>query len=180
MSRELVLYIAMSLDGYIAKKDGGVDWLKGLEETSDGDPNFSTFYDSIDTVLMGRKTYEQIVHDLSPDKWVYKGKDALVVSRGDHEDDEDVRFVGEDYPKMIRALKEQEGKDVWLIGGSELILSAQKEHLIDRFIVTIIPSLLGQGIPLFKEIDKETLLRPCKMIEFDGMVQITYEKRGEK
>lgn len=179
MKRKVVLYIAMSLDGYIAKVDGSVSWLKGIEGKKEGDPKFSTFYDSVDTVLMGRKTYEQIIHELSPNRWVYEGKNALVVTRGKYEDTNEVRFLGEDYGEVIKDMRKQEGPDIWLIGGADLILSAHKEHLIDRYIITIVPTLIGKGIPLFKSRNQEQLLRPLGVEEFDGMVQITYEKRGE-
>jgi len=87
--RNIVLYIAVSLDGYIARQDGSIDWLPQPSET-DGDMGYREFYDTIDTVVMGRTTYEQVVNELSPDVWVYEGKACYVATTKQFEDTEDV------------------------------------------------------------------------------------------
>lgn len=177
MKRNVVLYIAMSLDGYIAKLDGSVDWLKGSSDISDVDVGYNAFYQSIDTIFMGRKTYEQIIYELSPDKWVYKGKKTYVVTTKEFANTGDVTFLGSDFMEIVRELKKKEGKDIWLVGGASLIDEFQNQNLIDRYIITIIPTILGSGISLFDRRDKEILLDIIDQKEFGGMVQLTYVKR---
>ncbi len=177
MSRNIVLYIATSLDGYIAKDNGAVDWLSGHGDDPNVDNGYDDFYNTIDTVVMGRTTYEQVVNELSPDTWVYEGKKCYVASRKKHASDKRAEFISDDVVEFVRDLKEQEGKDIWLIGGGKLIDQFVKHDLIDKYIITIIPTLLGYGIPLFLEQNLEIKLRLVGMRAFDGMVELSYVRR---
>lgn len=87
MSRSIVLYIAASLDGYIAKSSGAVDWLGGQGDDPYANNGYDNFYSTIDTVIMGRTTYEQVINELSPDIWVYEGKKCYVAATGKYETD---------------------------------------------------------------------------------------------
>ena len=179
MSRKIILYIATSLDGFIAKESGAVDWLKGDVDNPDLDNGYQQFYDSIDTVVMGRVTYEQIINTLSPDTWPYEGKKCYVATRQKGLFDSNVEFITNDITKTITHLKEEAGKDIWLVGGGRLIDQFISHNLIDRYIITIIPTLLGAGIPLFSKENAELELE-LKLVEtksFDGMVELTYIRR---
>lgn len=90
--RELVLYIAMSLDGFIADSEGGVDWLHGHEDGSDGDGSYPEFIKDIDTVLMGWNTYHQVTSELSPGEWPYAGLETWVFTHRDKAGSEGVFF----------------------------------------------------------------------------------------
>lgn len=177
MTRNIVLYIAMSLDGFIARNNGEVDWLSG----SSGDPNvdtgFDEFYSSVDTVVMGRTTYEQVINELSPDAWVYEGKKCYVATTRNYESDSQVEFISEDITGFIKGLKSQEGKDIWLVGGGKLINQFIKENLVDKYIITIIPTILGGGIQLFLEDNPEIKLKLIETKVVDGMVELTYVRR---
>jgi len=159
MSRNIVLYIAASLDGYIAKNNGSVEWLGGHGDDPNVDNGYNDFYKTIDTVVMGRTTYEQIINELSPDSWVYKNKKCYVATRKHHRPDERVEFISDNIAAFIKNLKTQDGKDIWLIGGGKLIDEFVKHDLIDKYIITIIPTILGEGIPLFLKNNSEIKLR---------------------
>lgn len=177
MSRSIVLYIAASLDGYIAKSSGAVDWLGGQGDDPDANNGYDNFYSTIDTVIMGRITYEQVINELSPDIWVYEGKKCYVAATGKYETDTRAEFISEDIPGFVKKLKEQPGKDIWLVGGGKFIDQFIKQNLIDKYIITIIPTILGNGIPLFLNENPEIKLRLVEIKTVDGMVEISYVRR---
>lgn len=177
MSRNLILYIAASLDGYIARSNGAVDWLSGNGDNPNADNGYNDFYNTIDTVIMGRTTYEQLINELSPDTWVYEGKKCYVATTRKGEVDDRVEFLSEDIAEFVRKLKEQQGKDIWLIGGGKLIDEFIKKDLIDKYIITIIPTILGDGISLFLKENPEIKLRLVETKTVDGMVELTYIRR---
>lgn len=177
MSRNIVLYIAVSLDGYIAKRDGSVDWLSGNGDITNIDNGYDDFYKTIDTVVMGRTTYEQVINELSPDSWVYEGKKCYVATSKNCDSDTRADFITDDIVDLIKSLKKKDGKDIWLIGGGKLIDQFIKENLIDKYIITIIPTLLGDGIPLFLKENPEIKLRLVESKEVDGMVELSYIRR---
>lgn len=172
MSRNIILYIAISLDGYIAKKNGAVDWLIG-----NVDNGYDDFYNTIDTVVMGRTTYEQVINELSPDIWVYEGKKCYVATRKKYESDKRAEFISDDIVEFIKNVKMQDGKDIWLIGGGKLVDQFIKQNLIDKYIVTIIPTILGDGIPLFLKDNPEIKLKLVETKEIDGMVELSYIRK---
>ena len=162
--RKATLFIASSLDGYIAREDGSVDWL-----FSDADYGYSEFYGSIDTVVMGRKTYEK---SLEFEERPFRGKKVYVFSRSVKE--KGVEFVS-DVVGFMKKLVRSKGKDIWLVGGSEIVSIFLNEGLIDEIILSIHPVILGRGVPLFKNVQKEVWLKMQKSVSFDsGLVQIHY------
>jgi dihydrofolate reductase len=168
--RRVKLFIACSLDGYIARPDGGIDWL-----FSDGDYGYREFCDSIDTVIMGRKTWEL---SLGFGDYPYPGKDAYVFSRrsGHQPGPHRVQFVSEPVAGFVQALRAQPGRDLWLVGGGELTRAFLDEQLIDDFIISVHPRVLGAGLPLFPSPARETALRLVRTIPFEsGLVQLHYQ-----
>ena len=142
--RQLQLYIATSLDGYIAGPNGEIDW---LDVAGDLDYGYRDFYDSIDTTLMGRATYE-ITQTI--EEFPYPDKTNYVFTRNPNLlDTEHVRFISGDIAAFVRTLKEQEGKDIWLIGGGQINTIMLNADLVDGIILTVFPIVLGDGIPLF-------------------------------
>jgi dihydrofolate reductase len=166
--RKIKLYIASSLDGYIAREDGSVDWLP-----TEGDYGYKKFCASIDTILMGRKTYDQI---LEFGEYPYSGKKAYIFTKNTKtKKDINVKFVS-DVIDFTKGLVRSPGKDIWIVGGAEIITIFLNSDLIDEIILTIIPTVIGKGIPLFKDIKKEVKLQLVKSNEYKGgLVQLHYK-----
>jgi dihydrofolate reductase len=170
-TRKVVLFIATSLDGFIARPDGGIDWL-----FSDADYGYQAFFDAIDTAVMGRKTYELSLSFGPP--YVYEGKASYVFSHtkaGGR--DENAEFIAGSPKDLIGSLRARAGKDIWLVGGAELVRDFLAEDLIDEFIISIHPIVLGAGIPLFPAPGRELSLTLKSSIAFEsGLVQLHYDR----
>jgi dihydrofolate reductase len=126
---------------------------------------------------MGRTTYEQVINELSPGVWVYEGKKCYIATTKNDEPNHRVEFISEDITKFIKNLKKQQGKDIWLVGGGKLIDQFIKQNLVDKYIITIIPTILGAGIPLFLGGNPEIQLKLIGTKTNDGMVELMYVKR---
>lgn len=170
--RKVMLYIATSLDGYIATKSDTLDWLDKVE--GEGDNGYSAFYEMVDTILMGKRTYDWIMKNVTGD-FPYKDKQSYVFSRSAHEENKDVLFVQDEILDFINKLKKQDGKNIWLVGGGELLHSFIKEKIVDEFILTVAPILIGNGIPLFKEADLHLELSLKGVQQFNQFVELHYE-----
>jgi Dihydrofolate reductase len=170
--RKLVLFIASSLDGYIATEDHNLDWLLSVE--GEGDNGYSKFYDTVDTILMGRITYDWIMEHEKGD-FPYKGKECYVFSGSRKNGNEHVSFISEEVVPFIKELKDRDGKNIWLVGGGNLISTFIQEKLIDEMIVTIAPVLLGKGIPLFQNNNFQTALSLKEVHHFNQFVELHYE-----
>lgn len=173
--KKIILFIAMSLDGYIADSKGSVSWLDpyNTEETL---VLYQDFYDSIDTLIMGRKTYDQVINDLSPDSWPYSGKSCYVVTRDKNLISGNAQVLTGVDSSVLHRLKEEEGADIWLVGGGELIRHFIRENLIDEYIITLTPVLLGKGIPLFHPEDSSMTLKLDGADRLGDMVVLRYRK----
>ncbi|KAA3604128.1 MAG: dihydrofolate reductase [Calditrichaeota bacterium] len=166
--RKVILYVASSLDNFIASSDGSVDWL-----FHDSDYGYTEFINSIDTVLIGRKTYSQV---LEFGEYPYKSKRSFVFTRQNITKDENVTFVNEKLSEFVRKLKAQNGKDIWLVGGGEIAKILLNENLVDEIFLSVHPIILGKGIPLFTEINKTLRLKLLKIETFEsGLVQLVYK-----
>lgn len=172
--RRIKMFIASSLDGFIAREDGSIDWL-----FTDDDYGYQEFYESVDAVIMGRKTFEkglELGGGINPTR----DKKNYVFSRnqqslGGMEKDDEVEFVGKDVRKFVEKLVDSSGKDIWLVGGSEIISILLKADLLHDIILSIHPKILGKGIPLFKNTEKEMIRKMVNSKAFDsGLVQLHY------
>ncbi|UTI42821.1 dihydrofolate reductase family protein [Niallia sp. RD1] len=172
--RNIVLFIATSLDGYIATKDDSLDWLFKVE--GEGDNGISEFYETVDTILMGRKTYDWIITHMT-EEFPYKNKECYVFSRQENEDTEDVKYIKEDIIDFTNKLKNEEGKNIWIVGGGDLLHSFIKEKLVDEFIITIAPTIIGEGVPLFKEDEYQLELYLKGTRCFNQFVELHYKRR---
>ncbi|MDT0162966.1 MULTISPECIES: dihydrofolate reductase family protein [Bacillus] len=169
--RNIVLFIAQSLDGYIATKEDSLDWLFKVE--GEGDNGYSEFYEEIDTIIMGKRTYDWIMkHEKG--QFPYENKDCYVFTRSQVEDTADVKFVNEDIVNFANSLKKEEGKNIWVVGGGELLHTFLKEKLLDELFITIAPSIIGDGIPLFKSGDYQLDLKLKGTRTFNQFVEIHY------
>ncbi len=157
--RKLILYIAVSADGYIAAKDGSVGWLDEVPNPEQSDYGYTEFYGSVSSLIMGNKTYQQI---RSFGEWPYMGKESFVFSRSEQKAYEHVRFVTDDHVQCIKDLKAAAGPNIWLVGGGQVNTLALNADLIDEVMLFQMPVVLGAGLPLFPGV-KQT--KPLKLIQ---------------
>lgn len=172
------LYIATTLDGKIARKDGSLDWLNALPNPNQIDHGYGEFLNSVGTTIMGRNTYEEII-GFGVD-WPYIGKTSYVVTNNKDfkPSTPETLATSENLTDLINELKKKSEKDIWLIGGGQLIAAFLEKDLLDRMILTLIPNTLGEGIPLFPEIRKEVLWTLTKVEQFEtGVVNLTYDRK---
>lgn len=175
--RKIRLFIAMSLDGFIADCNGNVDWLEGHGEENENIDSYSAFAENIDTVIMGWNTYHQVVTELSPGQWVYEDFTTYVVTHKEKQSSERIRFTGENPAMLVKKLRDEDGKDIWICGGSNIIGQLVNEDLIDEYYITVIPVLLGSGIGLFDKAKKEIKLKLVKAQSYNGMTDLVYVRR---
>lgn len=172
--RKLVLFIAASLDGYIATEDDSLEWLFKVD--GEGDNGYSEFIETIDTILIGRRTYDWII-DHEKGNFPYKGKKCYVFSNTLSGKNEHVEFINEDIASFTRKLKESEGNNIWIVGGGNLLAFFIKERLVDEYIITIAPTLIGKGIPLFRETNVEIELKLVNIKQHNQFVELHYESK---
>jgi dihydrofolate reductase len=167
--RKVKLFIATSLDGFIADKNGGIDWL-----FTDQDYGYADFYASIDTTLTGYKTYEDI---LGFGEFPYPGKTNYVFSRRHQQTDGNpVTFIADDIAGFVQQLKQEPGRDIWLVGGGQINEELLKAGLIDELIVSIHPTILGEGRPLFAGRNRRQDFKLTGSKTFEtGLVQLSYQ-----
>lgn len=172
--RTVVLFIAMSLDGYIADSTGGVGWLSGQENDGEIKDTYSEFIKEIDTVIMGWNTYHQIVTELSPQEWVYSGMTSYVLTHRKIQDTEEIKFT-ENHPcELVQQLRREQGKGIWICGGAYVVHQLMEKNLIDRFHISLIPTLLGNGIRLFGTLEQEQRLKLIRTETYNGIVELVY------
>jgi dihydrofolate reductase len=180
--RKVTLGLANSLDNYIARKDGGYDWLHWNDEVAEISAKFMK---TIDTLLIGRKTYEVM---LAAGQTSYPGAKNFVFTRSKKKvaeltralgarkkPDKNVQVVSGDAGPFVKKLKQQKGKGIVVFGGGELAKTLFEADLIDEIVLNIQPVLLGSGIPLFHEMSKQIDLKllNCRPLK-DGGVAVTY------
>ncbi len=169
--RKVKYFVANSLDGFISRQDGSVDWL-----FMDQDYGMGEFFKSVDVAVMGRKTYGKAL-ELSPGKALFPGMENYVFSRTKPEAAQGpVQFVSEDVRSWVESMREKPGKDIWLVGGGELARQFLQHRLINEIGLAIHPRLLGEGIPLFPQPYPETELEllHCKQY-LTGLLQVFYK-----
>ncbi len=163
---KIIVYIASSLDGYIARENGDIDWLPKPSESG-----YNAFYKSVDTVIMGKTTYDQV---LTFGEYPYKDKKSFVFTSKNQSRDENAEFIS-DIEKFVKDGFPNAGENIWLVGGSQIISSFLKQGVVDEIIITVIPVLLGKGIPLFKNIENETKLEFIKTEKHGQLVDLYYK-----
>lgn len=177
--RKAVLFIATSLDGYIADENGGVGWLEDAEDGLENSTAYWDFIEGIDTILMGWNTYHQIITELSPERWIYGDFTTYVFTHRQKSPMDQIHFTEEGPADLLQKLKGQEGKDIWICGGASLVGQLMHADLIDRHVITILPILLGKGIRLFEEFPQVQPLSLIGMKQDGGTVELTYERRAD-
>jgi dihydrofolate reductase len=177
--RKIIVYIATSADGYIARPDGDVEWLNRRPRTVDY--GMGAFYRTIDTILWGRKTYDWVLRyynergrkggmfDTKLANYVFSKKPLKEETPG-------VKFVSEPVKAFAQRLRATPGKHIWMMGGGELIASFLDAGEIDEFDIHVIPTLIGEGIPLVAPRHRDVPLRLRSARAYpDGVVRLHYE-----
>jgi dihydrofolate reductase len=174
--RKVIYSVGESLDGYIAAPDGSVDWLDRATSKGKGDDfGMTAFFKSLDTVLMGRKTYEHALK-LGMAKGGYPGMKNYIFSRTLPPGSRDgVEFVNSNVTDLIKKLRKKPGKHIWLCGGGELARQGLQERIVDEITIGLTPILIGDGRPTFPPEFPETALElvECKQYR-GGVLGITY------
>jgi len=174
--RKIILNLAMSLDGYIIDETGSFDWIVG-----DGDKhldteklyNFDEFINSLDIVVMGRKAYDDCGIEMFPDK------DIIVATSQERKDFDNVKFVNGDIVRIVQELQKEEGKDIWLFGGSGVADHFMKSDVVDEFQIGIIPIILGSGTPLFYPGNPTVELHLDSYTIQEGLPLLVYSRRNK-
>jgi len=177
--RKIIVYIATSADGYIARPDGDVEWLTRRPRTVDY--GMREFYPTIDTILLGRKTYDWAINyfkkigktkglfDTKVTHYVFSKKPPRRPAAG-------VQFVSEPVKRFAQRLRAMPGKQIWMMGGGRLIASFLDAGEIDEFDIHVIPVFIGKGIPLVAPRYRDVPLRLRSSRKYpDGVVRLRYE-----
>jgi len=176
-TRKLYIFIATSLDGYIAKTGDDLSFLSMVEKEGE-DYGYAAFKQTIDTVIIGRRTYDWVMAHMPESP--YTGNTTYVITKTPRQDAGDVRFYTGDLVELVKELKLQEGKNIFCDGGAEVIDALLKADLIDEFTISVIPVLLGEGVRLFKDGRPEQTLQLKSARSFDtGVAQLHYVRRHD-
>lgn len=172
--RKVVLYICMSLDGFIATKDDDLSWLSIVEKKGE-DYGYAAFNETVDAYIVGRKTYDKVLELTGGVFPQAEQHECYVITRSDRESENGVTFYSGDISELITKLKKQKGKNIYCDGGSQVVKLLMDANLIDEYIVSIIPILLGEGKRLFLGGTPQIKLKALPSKGFDtGLVQIHY------
>jgi dihydrofolate reductase len=172
--RKVKLFIACSLDGYIATPEGGVDFLSTVEQPGE-DYGYAAFYETIDTVVLGRKTYEKVLSFGEP--FPHRCP-VYVIASQNQPTANNVHFYTNGPVNLIHELLLQPGKDIFVDGGAQVVHALLQQKLIHELTVSFIPVLLGDGIRLFQEgFDSVSLSLQHSRSFPSGLVQVTYSVR---
>lgn len=170
--RKLVLYIAMSLDGVIAKPGDDLSFLLIVHKEGE-DYGYTEFLDTVDTVIIGRKTFDWVMKQVG--EFPHSDLDTYVVTRSEKASFGNISFYTGKLKDLVSRLKNEPGKDIFCDGGAELVNELLKERLIDEMIISIIPIAVGDGTRLFGEGRPEQKLELISVRQFDtGLVQLHY------
>ncbi|HEX5625624.1 MAG TPA: dihydrofolate reductase family protein [Saprospiraceae bacterium] len=170
--RKVILYIAVSLDGFIAGPNDELDFLKAVEREGE-DYGYADFTHTVDTVIMGRKTYEKVLSMGYP--YPHLDKESYILTRTPRPSIGHLHFYTGQPVKLVEDLKKKPGKNIFVDGGARVVNELLAQRLFDEFYISIIPILLGKGIRLFDDQNPETLLDLVKTTSFDsGLVQLHY------
>lgn len=175
--RKVILYIAQSLDGFIARADDDISWLS-LVERENEDYGYEAFIETVDTVFMGRRTYEKVLSfDMD---FHHKDRKCYVLSRSKSGADMHATFYNGDLGALVCRLKAEPGKHIFVDGGAQVVKAFREESLIDEYVISIIPIMLGNGIRLFKDIALENKVELVDhKVYASGLVQLKYRRIKE-
>ena len=176
-SRKVVLYISMSLDGYIATKNNSLEFLSIVEKEGE-DYGYNKFIESVDTVIIGRKTYEKVI--AMGYEYPHTNKNVYIITRTERPSIGNFTFFTGDLTQLVNSLKQQSGKNIYCDGGAEIANQLMQNNLVDEYIISVIPILLGDGIKLFQEGRPKQKIQLVSVDQFDkGLTQLHYKRAAK-
>ncbi|SHF03846.1 Dihydrofolate reductase [Arenibacter palladensis] len=175
--RKISLFIATSLDGYIAKPNDDLSFLKLVEKEGE-DYGYSEFTASIDTIILGRKTYDYVLKEIGSTHYDNGQRDVYVITRTERPQIGRTTFYTGNLTELVQQLKSKDGLNIYCDGGAEIIHELLQHDLIDEFIISIIPILVGNGTRLFRDCRPEQQLEFVSAKSFDtGLTQLYYKRK---
>jgi dihydrofolate reductase len=178
MDRKVILYIATSLDGYIAKPNDNLDFLSIVEQEGE-DYGYASFIESVDTVILGRRTYDWIMKHVP--EFHHADKKSYIITRTAKPPIGNTSYYTGNLKDLILKLKGETGKNIFIDGGAQIVNELLKENLIDEFVISIIPILVGDGIKLFSNGRPEQKLTLISSKQFvTGLTQLHYKRAESK
>jgi len=172
--RKIVFYGAISLDGYLSDNNDGLQWL--FETDLAGVSTYEAFEEQVDTVVMGRVTYEEAKR-IDGDAPFYPGKEKIIFSRTQKETNKEEKIVSGDIVEIFKSLREQPGKLIWVVGGGNIIKPLLEANLIDEYWIQIAPVLLGKGKRLFEEGDYNYRLDFIETTQMGELTELHLKKK---
>jgi dihydrofolate reductase len=177
MARKIVVYIATSADGFIARRDGSADWLDRPKTA--GDYGMAEFYESIDTIIWGRRTMDEAIARFGSAAKLASPKSKIknyVISHRPGPSCPGLEFVNEPVADFAKKLRAEPGKDIWIMGGAGVIGSFLDAKEIDEFVIHVIPTFIGEGIPLIQSGSRTVNLELLEEKSWtDGVVGLHYK-----
>jgi dihydrofolate reductase len=175
--RKLSLFIATSLDGYISKPNDDLSFLKLVEKEGE-DYGYAEFTANIDTIILGRKTYDYVLKEIGSSHYDNGQRDVYVITRTERPRVGRTTFYTGRLTELVQRLKSETGKNIYCDGGAEIINELLKHDLIDEFIISVIPVLVGKGTRLFKKNRPEQQLEFVNAKSFEtGLTQLHYKRK---
>ncbi|REC54881.1 dihydrofolate reductase [Chryseobacterium piscium] len=177
--RKVSLFIATSLDGYIAKPNDDLSFLKIVEKEGE-DYGYAEFTENIDTLIIGRKTYDYVLKELGASHYDNGKRDVYVITRTEKPNVGRTTFYTGNLTDLVKQLQSENGKNIYCDGGSEIINELLKNDLVDEFIISVVPVLLGNGTRLFKDGRPEQELQFVSAKTYNtGLTQLYYKRKSE-
>lgn len=175
--RKLSLFIATSLDGYIAKPNDDLSFLKIVEKEGE-DYGYAEFMANIDTIIIGRKTYDYVIREIGSSHYDNGQRDVYIISRTARPSVGRTIFYTGKLNDLVQRLKSDSGKNIYCDGGAEIINELLQHDLVDEFIISVIPILVGNGTRLFKDNRPEQQLEFVSAKSFEtGLTQLHYKRK---
>jgi dihydrofolate reductase len=171
-TRDVIVYIAISVDGYIAGSGDDMSFLSVVEQAGE-DYGYNNFIGSVDTVIIGRKTYDWVMTRVSV--FPHANKETYVISRSPRPTIGNIKFYSGDLTELLTTLKSRKGKNIFVDGGAEIVNALLKEKLIDEIVLSVIPVMLGEGVKLFKDGRPSLNMKLMNVKYYEkGLVQMRY------
>ena len=175
--RKLSIFIATSVDGYIAKPNDDLSFLKLVEKEGE-DYGYTQFTETIDTLIIGRKTYDYVVKEIGSSHYDNGDREVYIITRSPRPKVGRTTFYTGNPGDLVRELKSEEGKNIYCDGGAEVINELLTQDLIDEMIISIVPVIVGNGTRLFKDGRPEMSLELVRTETFDtGLTQLHYRRK---
>lgn len=172
MTPKVILYISCTLDGYLAGPNNDLSFLEKVQVEGE-DYGYSTFVDTIDSVIVGRKTYQWVIDQGF--EYPHADKDTYIITRHARESEDKRHFYSGSLAELVSDLKKRGGKNIYCDGGAEIVNLMLEQNLIDEIILSVVPVILGEGLHLFKNGITKSELSLLKTQTFtSGLVQLFY------